>query len=159
MIGDPINVAADQLKDSGLASLHELSGCSDEEIEGIERQFSISLPAVYRRFLKRMGRSTGKFLQGSDFLFPELLLLREQAERLLRGMKGQFTLSNHDFVFLVHQGYEFLFFDALASDDPPVWFYLEQETRPKRLFDRFSLWLLAAVADEVRAFHTGGKQR
>ena len=87
-----------------------------------------------------------------SILTPYYCLAVELAE--LRHCDTEFVLSKHDFVFLVHQGYQFLFFDTIYADDPPVFLYSDNEHEPKKIFDHFSEWLLAAVDDEIEAFES-----
>jgi hypothetical protein len=119
-------------------------------VQEVEKQAGGPLPAVYRAFLERMGRSTGDFMRGSDFLYPTLLTVRDQAEALLRDCGGKWRLPETAFVFMSHQGYQFLFFDRLAGDDPPVHYYLDGDARPQEVFSSFSKWLVQCVADESR---------
>ena len=154
MTQDPIQQATARLTAAGLASLTTLIGCTEAEIRQIEHQYAVQLPEMYRQFLLQMGKAAGSFLKGSDLFFPEVLGLRKQAEAILADSDTPFTLTKEDFVFLVHQGYEFLFFPTGASGDPPVWLYLEDETGPEKLFDHFSVWLLASVSDEIQAEQT-----
>jgi hypothetical protein len=102
-----------------------------------------------------MGRSAGEFLVGTDFLFPDVLTLRGQAEGLLRECAAPLVLDPADFVFAMHQGYQFLFFRCDGSDDPPVFHYQDGDSFT-RVADRFSAWLAYCVVDESEA--TGSKR-
>ena len=110
---------------AGLASARSLRGCTEAEIGQLEAHYGISLPAAYRRFLQRMGRSAGECLGGTDWLFPDLLELREGAESLLEECEATQSLDRNDFVFAMHQGYQFLFFKCGTGPDPEVFYYLE----------------------------------
>ncbi|WP_169730630.1 SMI1/KNR4 family protein [Calidithermus terrae] len=146
-----IDQAVKRLVESGLAPRDFMCGCSEEEVNELEEFFGIQLPEAYRYFLERLGKSAGTFLIGTDFLFATLKQLRSEAEDLLETDNAPFRLSSRHFVFAVHQGYQFLFFDALAGDDPPVLHYLEGESEPKEVFPCFSRWLSNAVDDEIKA--------
>jgi hypothetical protein len=147
-----VDTVVERLTQSGLANEDSLHGCSEEEIRQLERIFQLSLPTAYQHFLRRMGRSAGEFLVGTDFLDDRLPELRGAAERLLERSATDFRLSADHFVFAMHQGYQFLFFDSRASDDPPVFLYLEDEPAPEQVSDSFSSWLLSAMEDEVEGF-------
>jgi hypothetical protein len=151
MYKENIEHAIRLLIDSGLATARDIKGCAAPEIEQIEAAYQIRLPAAYVSFMTRIGRAAGHFLEGSDFLFPIPLSLRADAEALLKESDAKFSLKMTDFVYLGHQGYQFLFFGTGASDDPPIYLYIEQET-PRQVYDHFSEWLLACVADEIAAF-------
>ena len=70
---------------------------------------------------------------------------------MLDAAEAGFRLKDTDFVFAVHQGYEFLFFGAQESDDPAVWRYAEGDAAPQEVFSQFSEWLNACVSDEIDA--------
>jgi len=140
-----------RLTSAGLVAASQLSGCTEQDIAKIEAKYGIQLPAAYRSFLAAMGRSAGTFFVGTDFLFPDVLTLREQAERLLQECKAKIALGKTDFVFAVHQGYQFLFMKSGESDDPAVFLYEECEEDFRLAADRFSDWLLACVEDEIAA--------
>jgi hypothetical protein len=149
---DSTDQAIRLLVESGVASPRDFRGCTAQEIEQIEAAYQIHLPAVYVSLMTRMGRGAGQFMEGSDFLFPAPLTLRTEAERLLTESNAKFRLKNTDFVFIAHQGYQFLFFGTGASDDPPVFLYVEGDDQPNQVNGNFSGWLLAAVTDEIAAF-------
>jgi hypothetical protein len=92
-----------------------------------------------------MGRGAGQFFLGTDMFFPTLLKLRDAAVEMLESEGASFSLSGTDFVFLMHQGYQFAYFDTAAGDDPPVSMYVEEDTEPSRLAESFSEWLLTSV--------------
>lgn len=143
---DIIEEVARQLINANLASPKTIKGCTENEIEQLEAFFDINLPAVYKQFLKGMGKSAGDFLVGTDYLFPYLLNFRKMAEDLLEDCNAPFRLNKSDFVFAVHQGYQFLFFRVSdSSDDPAIFYFLEGEKEPKQVFNRFSQWLLQCV--------------
>jgi hypothetical protein len=149
---DPfVERAVTRLIEAGLAEPAKILGCRDEDIERLEKQSGVALPASYRQFLLRMGQSAGTFLSGTDFLFADLGGLRLQAEQLLRETNADFRLKEKDFVFAVHQGYEFLFFDTKEADDPAVWLYDEGDDAPRKVFGHFSEWLDACISDEINA--------
>lgn len=70
--------------------------------------------------------------------------LREIAEQLLQE-NNQPPLPAQAFVFLMHQGYQFLYFVADGkNDDPPVYGYLEGEQGIVKKFEHFSEMVLCA---------------
>ena len=142
-----------KLTGAKIVSPATLVGCTDEEIASIEASAGVKLPATYRAFLAKMGRSAGTFLQGTDFLFPDLLTLKAQAQRLLRESKAPVGLDAADFVFAVHQGYTFVFFKCGTDDDPPVFVFEEGDTSFRPGAESFSAWLAQSAADEVDAEH------
>jgi hypothetical protein len=148
MTNDVFVRAVERMMAGRLGSQEQFVGCSEEEIRQVEAAAGGTLPATYRSFLATLGRSAGEFMRGTDFLFPRLLSLRQLAESLLRQC-GQRCLRPEEFVFMSHQGYQFLFFDRLAGDDPPVFLFLEGDPEPRQVFSEFSGWLTGCVGDEL----------
>jgi len=146
---DAIDRAAARLIDAGLVDEAAFRGCRDDEIDHLAGILGVKLPPIYRRFLSPLGRSAGTFLSGTDFLFAGLPELRRQAERLLEEANVSFRLGKPDFVFAVHQGYQFLYFTTGQLDDPAVWHFAEGVSEPRCVFDHFSQWLSACTSDEI----------
>lgn len=146
-INDAIELARLELLKSGIATEADIIGCSEVEIASLEQQQGVVLPSAYRFFLKTMGHKAGSFLQGTDWDYKYLKTLREDAEYLLSSSKSSFQLPSDAFVFTMHQGYSFLFFQT-GDDDPPVMLYVEEE-QPRQVAVHFSEWLRGAVKDEI----------
>lgn len=124
--------------------MENVRGCTPAEINEIERFYSLDLPASYRQWLLKYGREPKGQFVGSDCHYPVLLKLREWAEELLRDCSKPFVLGKEDFVFLMHQGYQFFYFKADGKlDDPPVYYYFEGWDEPKLVANSFSEWLRA----------------
>src|SRR5215472_15285228 len=133
-----------------LASADELKGCTTEEIDELQRKFLVTLPETYVEWLKAMGRGAGKFLEGSDAFFPTLLELREGAEELLAENKSELVLPQDAFVFLMHQGYQFLYFRTAQPDpDPQVSHYLEGKGLSQP-WNHLSDYFQQVLADHIR---------
>ena len=84
MAFEAVERAARDIVRAGLCTADAVAGCTAMELREIEAHAGGPLPAAYRAFLERMGRSAGRFMRGSDFLYPTLITLRDQAEALLR---------------------------------------------------------------------------
>ncbi|HYX28635.1 MAG TPA: SMI1/KNR4 family protein [Pyrinomonadaceae bacterium] len=125
-MGITIQQLANEIISSGLARESELIGCSEAEIVELEATFNLSLPETYRQWLKTMGRGAGHFLAGSDAFYPTVIENRKYAEELLAETGQPFVLEPDAFVFLIHQGYQFLYFlTHEGHPDPPVIYHLE----------------------------------
>jgi SMI1 / KNR4 family (SUKH-1) len=121
--------------------------CSPSEVQGLERRFGVTLPAAYRAYLLIAGRRPPSAWVGTDCTIGWLYELREGAEDLLRE-QGQPPLPAEAFVFLMHQGYQFMYFLADgSSDDPPVYYSLEGEPRVVRKFERVSDLVACATGE------------
>lgn len=125
--------------DSGAATV--------DEVAELERSAGL-LPASYKAYLLVAGREPPSAWVGSDCTLRHLPGLREGAEELLRE-NGQPALPARAFVFLMHQGYQFFYFDADGeNDDPPVFYYFEGERAVVRRFERFSELVATCAADD-----------
>jgi SMI1 / KNR4 family (SUKH-1) len=125
------------------------TGCSDDEIKALEMQYDLQFPAIYRIFLTHMGHYARDFLVGTDWKYPRLKDLRGYAESLIAESNTSYRLPKNAFVFVMHQGYSFLFFHA-TSDDPPVWLYEECDEQPKLVSPSFSAWLVGTVEEHIQ---------
>ncbi len=135
---------------AGLASPEELVGCTGEDISALEKKFALTMPGLYVEWLVTMGRGAGKFLRGSDAFFPALLELRDSALELLAECGNKITLPHDAFVFLIHQGYQFLYFRTDQNDpDPPVIQYIEGED-PIQGWSHLSSYFQQVVQDHIR---------
>jgi hypothetical protein len=150
-MSDFVELAVKALIAARLATENRVEGCSEAEVASIERTFGLTLPRAYRAFLLRMGKAAGEFWTGTNYQFPELLELRETAEALLIEGGARWQLGAPDFVFAVHQGYQFLFFRTGTSDDPEVFHYLEGDEGARSVAPSFSAWLAGCVDDEIAA--------
>src|SRR5262249_35116924 len=114
-----------------LRASHPVTGCSPQDIREIEETLSIVLPRTYQRFLEVAGRDAGPFLLGSHYWFPAILEMRDWAKELLSDNGASFDLRPADFVFYVHQGYQFAYFPTDPPvEDPPVFYYYDGHGKP-----------------------------
>jgi hypothetical protein len=123
----------------------ELTGvpCTEAEVSALEQDVGTRLPAAYRAMLLLMGREPDPSFTGTDLSIRSLRELQPAARELLEENGRPFELPPGAFVFLSHQGYQFMYFVADgASDDPPVYHYLEGSRAPERRTERFSDWLV-----------------
>ena len=81
------------------------------------------LPAQYVEFMRYAGN--GDFWKGAMYKFSEVKKLKKYAEDLLSENDFPNTLKDNDFVFWMHGGYMFYFFNLDEGDDPPVYYYSE----------------------------------
>jgi hypothetical protein len=120
-------------------------GCNESEVAEIEQAFGSSLPTIYRSWLLSHGRIPPDRLIGSDCAYPVLLELNKWAREVLEQNGHPFHLTAHDFVFFMHQGYHFLYFNTANRDpDPVVHEYLEGWRAPSVANQRLSDWLVGA---------------
>lgn len=118
-----------------------MSGCTDEEVQQIQKQYKFTIPAIYVEFLKRMGRGAGQILAGTDVFYPEVLGLTEAAEEMMRREESSHLFPEDSVVFAMHQGYQFMYFRCSEGDDPPVYYYMMGDLEVKCKYPSFSNYL------------------
>lgn len=138
--------------ENGLSERNAILGCSDEEIQEIEDFYNIKLPDVYYDFLKKMGKSAGAFMAGTDMFYHHLLDLREGAIELLQDSGTDYTLPDEMFVFSMHQGYEFCCFDVTDSCDPKIYQYIEDDNEPSIVWKSFSRYLKEMLQNHLSLY-------
>lgn len=134
-----------RLVTNGIATLEELRGCTPREIEELEQAAERPLPCAYKDFLLVVGHQKGRFLRGTDTLYPYVARLTDAARELLaeNGLQGE--LPEDAFVFYLHQGYEFGYFRFAEGDDPPVYQYFEGKGLPKLVWPSFTNYLVYMI--------------
>jgi hypothetical protein len=116
-----------------------------EQVASLERHLGLLLPAAYKAYLLIAGEYPPPALVGSDCHGGYLYQLRDGAKELLRECGNPFELPADAVVFMMHQGYQFMYFCADSfGDDPPVFYFIEGMTReyaPEQRLERFSAWV------------------
>ena len=120
---------------------HEMKPYTNDEIEYLTKNYI--LPNCYIKFIKRAGNGMQMF-RGSDYSFEYISTLKKWAIELLEENEFVKKLSENDFVFMMHQGYVFYFFNLEEGDDPPVYYYGEGENMDNffKISDTFSGFLI-----------------
>ena len=123
-------------------------GASGEVIDSLERHLKTQLPKAYREFLQIFGVNGGSFLVGSDFLVKNIYGTRTWANETIQESGSKWQMPEKAVVFLSHQGYQFLYFDAAAGDDPPVMHFSERG-EPRELAKSFTAWFEKIVEEQL----------
>jgi len=138
IVTDRVAAFVEQYKAAGLNG----TPCRPADVEALEAEAGVHLPAAYRAYLLLMGLIPDPLFTGTDCSLHHLHGLREAADELLAENGRPFELPPVAFVFLMHQGYQFMYFVCgEATDDPPVYHYMEGEPVAVRKAERFSEWL------------------
>ena len=85
--------------------------------------YPLKLPKQYLEFMRYAG--SGQFWVGSSYSFSEVPKLKNYAEDLLTENEFSHRLKDDDFVFWMHGGYIFYYFNLNEGENPPVYYYSE----------------------------------
>lgn len=90
----------------------------------IEQEKNVILPKIFKEFYVECSVSIPPNLVGTDLLnnYPDLF---QYALDLLTENNVENFLTDKDIVFLMHQGYIFMYFRADGNPDPEVFMYHE----------------------------------
>ena len=104
-----------------------------------------NLPESYLQFMRYAGNGI-QFFIGSDYKAKEVAGFNEYAFELLEENGVESNLTDNDFVFFMHQGYQFYFFKLDEGDDPPIYFFCEgyNDEQITRQFETFTEFLIGA---------------
>lgn len=130
-----------------IAEPSALKPCTEEEISTIEEKLERPLPKAYNEFLLWMGHGAGRFQAGTQCFYQDLSNIQEWAHGLLEENNFPESLPDDAFTFLMHQGYQFMFFRLSEGEDPAVYYYHEamHKTTFEKKFGSFSEYLKVAV--------------
>ena len=119
------------------------AGCSKKEIENLEIYAKHSLPETYKDFMISMGRNGGNYLDDINSTYGKVFDNRDIATELLKEDESDFRISETDFVFSSYLGGQFMFFNLLEGNNPPVYYYNEGTIRiPVETYERFTECIL-----------------
>ncbi len=102
-----------------------------KEILKIEKERSIFLPSTYKKFYEVCYNKMPENLVGTDLF--RLEVIHEGALELLADDGIDSFLTPDDFVFMMHQGYQFWYFKADGNPDPIVNYYYEGKLLPENV--------------------------
>ena len=122
-----------------IESDHDIVGLSEQEIESVRTAHGVAaLPAYYKEFLRRMGKSAGALWMGTDAFYPELLEVRSWIVEIL-AENGVYQLMGEDAVAIAtHQGYQAYWLESSVGDDPPAVTYVEGDREIRKRWNSFS---------------------
>ena len=129
------------LSDCGLCDT--LKFVSDTDFNRFLKDIApINLPKAYLDFMRYAGY--GGFFVGSDYGIHKAKHLNGYAKELLEENDFPHKLGENDFVFFMHQGYAFYFFNLAEGENPPVYYYNECENQTDfvKCYDSFTDFII-----------------
>jgi len=136
----------------GVGNDNTILGCTESEIlELIHDQNVNALPPIYIKFMRYAGKRAGGLWAGTDAFYPYMKGLKQVAVDLLIENDFDFDLPDTSFVFLMHEGYQFMYFDTTVIDDPEVLYYMEGKDTivSKGKFSRFITYFIEERANII----------
>ena len=130
-----------------------VTACTEQEVAALEQQLNVRLPGAYREFLLWMGKDGGDLLRGTDCSYEIIPKLEPWAVELLAENGLSHLLPGDAFVFLMHQGYQFMFFRLSEGEDPAV-YHFDQTSHQESATTAascFSVFLLGLIEDYAQA--------
>jgi len=146
------------LADRHLRELTTFAGYSEAAVAEVERGLHVRFPTVFRAYLLTMAKSPGALFGGSALVvIPDagpahsgVEGLHAEATRLLKETDLDLALPANAVVYLLHQGYTFLYFVAAGGVDGPQMQWTEGERQPNECAPTFA----ALVDAELRSQET-----
>ena len=138
------------LVNAKICQASDIRGASLDDVAALERAIGRGLPQQYREFLFGIGCGAGEFFQGTDIFLSALDGLKDEAINLLKENDEGVELGEDAFVFSMHQGYEFTYFNTCEGDDPPIYQYVEGNGPPVLTWNSFSDFLRDSIAQHAR---------
>lgn len=123
--------------------------CTPEQLQQLMQMVgNLRLPSTYLQFMGYAGNGI-RFFKGSSYTMREIENIQTWAQELLSEDESLEILTSNDFVFFMHQGYQFYFFKLDEGDNPPIYYYEEGENHQKfiKKYDSFSEFVIAYYND------------
>lgn len=100
---------------------YPMNPCSKDDISKLVKSSPTrTLPKTYLDFMNKAGNGI-EFLVGTDYSMKYIFELKEGAIELLEENNFIKKLTDNQFIFMMHQGYIFWFFNLNDGDDPAVY--------------------------------------
>jgi hypothetical protein len=125
------------------------TGCSESEIEEIERKYNIVLTDSYKEFLKLCGHSCVAFDKKEfNYKYKHIECMTEQVlqgrEQLMEAAGESFVkLPEKVFFIMDRYGYEFDYIVAESGVDSGVYFYNYHRETSEKVFESIGEWFKA----------------
>lgn len=142
--------------EAGLFVSLPVRGCSEEELESLERKYGLALPPAYRRFLELAGHASGLLFRWDHWAaaFENVsTLTAEERSRLAEG--GSPPLPPDALVICSRLAECFEFIRTELGDSSPVWCYSDFEPAPVLEYPSVEVWL-ANILEGAREAQSSG---
>ena len=159
MTDTPFEQFLDSLEERSIAQRSGLHGCRDEEIKQLETKYGITLPSSYRQYLATMGHRSGRLFTHDHLAatYPYVLEMTAEHRADANELPDEaFVDLPADALIIVGRlGEQFLFIRCLETDDSPVWYFNEYETKIRQAHTSVLDWLQSTAAEAESAIENG----
>ena len=112
-----------------LNNIRKPDGCSESEIDDLEKKVGFELPRAYKEYLSLMGRDYDGVMCGTDCFVNHATENTEYLSELLKENDLKYALPENYLAFFCHQGYIISWFELPKKNDNPIcYYYHEAET-------------------------------
>ena len=121
----------------GLAQPNLIKGCSNQEIQKLQKDFNVIFPKSYIVYLENFGHSLGGGLMGEvDVLYDKVgCLTKELRDEVIIEEEG-LSIPKSAFVVAARYGEQFMFFDANGLlEEPPILYYMDGDKDFTKVYD------------------------
>lgn len=139
-----------------------LRGCTDAEINHLEKSRGLRLPKTYRSYLKVAGKEPEGILTAREVrlndqeAFQATASLHHFHQEGIAADEKPFQLPANLFAFASRYEEQYLVFFVNGDDDPPVYRHWLEVEAFEKVRDRFSDWLIETIRCHM-GHHDGGK--
>jgi hypothetical protein len=104
-----------------------------------ESRLAVQFPQIFRAYLLEIAKAPGVLFQGSDVAeITEFEKYRADALALMAKTDPTLALPPQAIVFLIHQGYQFVYIIGVGGFDTPPMFWTEGSREPTQLASSFA---------------------
>jgi hypothetical protein len=148
-------ILLDLLDSAGLCKPGEVKGATELEIDSLEREVGLRLPAAYKSYLRAMGKGAGDLFVGTDVFLLQVPGITEYAAEVLHELDPSLQLPADTLVFSSHQGYVFYYFRTDPPDDDPPVYCFTDDTPPALSHPSFTTFLQEKVRHRIAVEEMG----
>jgi hypothetical protein len=114
-------------------------GYPEPAVAETEARLRVRFPTLFRQFLLEMAKSPGDLFRGSDLAaIGDFEKFRANALELLAQTDPALILPHEAVVFLLHQGYTFVYLLGSGGFDAPTMQWTETERQPRQVAATFA---------------------
>jgi hypothetical protein len=150
---------------SGVASLSQLVGCSNQEVAALEVRYGLCLPKSNALYLQVMGHKSGRLFTCdlmAVFYHYVMEMTAEQQRTWAEsnaedgsGPPPEFNLAPDALLIAGRLGDQFEFIRCHGQDDSPVWYFNTWEWKVRESNPSVLAWLETWCGESERAIASG----